>query len=178
MAGESHTASVERRTYSVGCGICSRPGATRTGPVRRGASARKQDKSPGADGESNSSGREEGNLPLKEKKIVPVAVGRHRGTGCIPPAAADRVLIYERATIVVLEQQPHRSQRHRPVRRGAPNSKVGVYEEEFPTWKGPVTECGYVGPGVAPEHRGGRRDMRQLSWSQSSGIGTPRPSLS
>ncbi len=62
-----HTASANRCTYSVGCGICSRPGATGTGSVRREASARKQDKSPGADGESNSSGREEGHMPLKEK---------------------------------------------------------------------------------------------------------------
>ena len=89
----SHTASADRCTYSVGYGICSRPGATGTGPVRRGASTKKQDKSPGADGESNSSGREEGHMPLKEKKIMPVAMGRHHGTGAIPPAVTDRVLL-------------------------------------------------------------------------------------
>ena len=71
-------------------------------------------------------------MSLKEKNIVPVAMGRHRGTGGIPPAAVDRVL-YDRVTVVVLEQQPHRSPRHRPVWRGAPNRKVGVYKEEFPT---------------------------------------------
>ena len=75
--------------------------------------------------------------------------------------AADRVL-YDRVTVVVLGRQPHRSPRHRPVRRGAPNKKVGVYEEEFPTWKGPVIDIDYRGSGVAPEHRGGRRDKRQL----------------
>ncbi len=90
---------------------------------------------------------------------MPMAMGRHRGTGSIPPAAADRVL-YDRVTVVVLERLPHRSPRHRPDRRGAPNRKVGVYEEVFPTWEGPVTDSGYRGPGVAPEHRGGRRDRR------------------
>ena len=50
---------------------------------------------------------------------------------------------------------------------------VGVYEEEFPTWKSLVTDSGYMKPGVASEHRGGRRDMLQLSWGQSSGSGTP-----
>ena len=82
--------------------------------------------------------------------------------GGIPPAAAKRVL-YDRVTTVVLEQQPHRSPRHQPVRQGAPNKKVGVYEEKFPTWKSPVSDCGYRKPGVASEHRGGRRDKRQLS---------------
>ena len=70
----------------------------------------------------------------------------------------------------------HRSPRHRPVRRGAPNRKVGVYEEMLPTWKSPLTDSGYRGPGVAPEHRGGgggRRDNRHLSWTQSSGSGPP-----
>jgi len=66
-------------------------------------------------------------MPLKGKKIVPVAMRRHRGTGGIPPAAANRVL-YDSVTVVVLERQPHRSPRHRPVRRGAPNKKVGIYE--------------------------------------------------
>ena len=35
----------------------------------------------------------------------------------------------------VRELQPHRSPRHRPIRRGAPNMMVRVYEEDFPTWK-------------------------------------------
>ncbi len=88
---------------------------------------------------------------------MPVAMGRHRGTGGLPPAAANRVL-YDRVTIVVLEQQPHRSPiRHRPVRWGAPKSKVGIYEEKFPTWKSLVTENGYMKPGVASEHRGGAK---------------------
>ena len=81
-------------------------------------------------------------MPLKEKYFVPMAMGRHRDTGGIPPAAADRVL-YDRATVVILEQQPHRSPRYRPARRGALNRKVGVYEEEFPTWKSLVTDNGY-----------------------------------
>ena len=33
--------------------------------------------------------------------------------------------------------------------------KVGVYEEKFPTWKSPVTDNGYRGPGVAPERASG-----------------------
>jgi hypothetical protein len=73
----------------------------------------------------------------------------------------------------VRELRPHRSQEHRPVRRGAPNRKVEVYEEKFPTRKSHVTDSGYKGPGVAPEHRGGRRDKRQLSWDQSLESGTP-----
>jgi len=32
---------------------------------------------------------------------------------------------------------------------------VGVYEEDFPTWKSPVTDNGYMKPGVASEERGG-----------------------
>ena len=103
---------------------------------------------------------------------MPVARGRHRGTGGIPPAASDRVL-YDLVTVVVLERQSHRSPRHRPIWRGAPKMKMGVYEEEFPLRKGPVTESGYRRPGVAPEHRAGRRDKRHLSWGQSSGSGTP-----
>ena len=81
-----------------------------------------------------------------------VPMGRHRGTGGIPPAAANRVL-YDRVAT------PHRSPSHQPVRRGAPNKKVGVFEEKFPTWKSPMTDSGYTGPGVAPEHRGGPKGL-------------------
>jgi hypothetical protein len=107
-------------------------------------------------------------MPLKGKKFVPVAMRRHRGTGGIPPATADRVPLRQGT-----ELQPHRSPRHRPARRGAPSRKVGVYEEEFPTWKSPVTDNGYMKSGVTSEHRGGRRVRRELFWGQSSGSGTP-----
>ena len=71
----------------------------------------------------------------------------------------------EHRYVRVLELQPHRSPRHRPVRRGTTNKVVGVYEEEFPTWEGAVTNIGYRKPAPLPSmHRGGRRDRRQLSW--------------
>ena len=109
---------------------------------------------------------------------MPVAMGRHRGTGAIPPAVADRVL-YDHVTVVVLERQPHRSPRHRPIRRGAPNMKVGGYEEEFPTWEVLVTDNGYMGTGVAPEHRGGGGEgtCGNYPGSKDQEAGPPVPSL-
>ena len=49
-----------------------------------------------------------------------------------------------------LELQSHRSPKHRPVRRGTTNKVVGVSEEEFPTWEGPVTDNGYMKPAPLP----------------------------
>ena len=56
LGGASYSASVLAEafpnglciscTYSIGCGICNRPGVSSTGPVRRVASAKKQDNSP------------------------------------------------------------------------------------------------------------------------------------
>ncbi len=74
---------------------------------------------------------------------------------------------------MVRDLQLRRSPRHRPFRWVAPKMMVGVYEEDLPTWKGPVTDCGYKKPGVASEHRGDRTDQRQLSWDQRSGSGDP-----
>ena len=48
----------DRCTYSVGYGISGRPGAIGTGPVRRGALGKKQDKRSRAMGEQNSLVRE------------------------------------------------------------------------------------------------------------------------
>ena len=98
-------------------------------------------------------------MPLKKKNSCPCPWG-----GIVVWEVFPRRQQIKYRYDMVQEMQPHRSPRYRPVRRVAPNTKVGVYEEEFPTWKGPVTDNGYMKPGVASEHRGGRRDMRQLFW--------------
>ena len=64
------------------------------------------------------------------------------------PAAVDRVPLREGYGL--LDLQPPRSPRHRPVWRGTTNKLVGVYEEEFPTWEGPVTDSGYRKPALLP----------------------------
>ena len=80
--GPYRTAFADRCTYSVGYGICSRLGATGTGPVRREVSSKKLDKSSRAVGERNlSSGRKQ--RPLKED-FRANGHRRHRGTGALP----------------------------------------------------------------------------------------------
>ena len=73
----SHTASADRCAYSVGYGICSRPGATAPagtdGEHRLGI----QDKSLQAAWIRFKVGR-------SRKTFVPVAMERHRGTGALP----------------------------------------------------------------------------------------------
>ncbi len=66
------------------------------------------------------------------------------------PAAADRVPLRQ-GTGAAAAPEP----RHRPVRRGTPNKEVGFYEEEFPTWKVPVTDCGYKKPAPLPSIKEG-----------------------
>jgi hypothetical protein len=66
--------------------------------------------------------------PLKED----LPTGGHGAASWYGRSSSRRRQI-EYRYVRVLELQPHRSSRHRPVRRGTTNKVVGVYEEEFPT---------------------------------------------
>jgi len=77
----------------------------------------------------------------------------------------------------VLELQPHRSPMHRPVRRGTTNKVVGVNEEEFPTWEGPVTDSGYNTPAPLPSIGGPKGIAGAILSIEIGKRGPPRPSL-
>jgi hypothetical protein len=104
----SRTASAALCTYSVGYGACSRPGATGAGPVRRGASARN----------TRQAFRSVMDQVLISGTLMEVFRAGGQGEASWYGSSSSRRLQIEYRYVRVLEWQPHRSPRRRPVRRG------------------------------------------------------------
>jgi hypothetical protein len=136
----SRTAAPDLCTYSVGYGICGRPGATGTGPVPTGSIGQ----------EIRQAFRSGGRAKLSCEGIIePVMFGSLRslrplkedlrtsghGVASEYGSSSSRRRQIEYRSVRVLELQPHRSPRQQPVRQGARTRWWGFTRRSSPHGK-------------------------------------------